>query len=73
MAAGRGPARSLLALGYAGWGPGQLDDEIQANGWLHLQSDDDLVFGLDQDSKWRRAVAMLGIDLALLSTTAGHA
>jgi len=73
MAAGEGPARSLLALGYAGWAPGQLDDEIQANGWLHLAADEELVYGLDQESKWRRAVAMLGIDLALLSTSAGHA
>jgi len=73
IATGQGPERSLLALGYAGWGAGQLDAEIQANGWLHLQSDDDLVFGGDQKSKWNRAVAMLGIDLALLSTTAGHA
>jgi len=70
---GNGPQHCLLALGYAGWAPGQLDSEIQANGWLHLESDNDLVFGVDQDTKWTRAVAKLGIDLTLLSSTAGHA
>jgi len=73
IASGDGPEKSMLALGYAGWGAGQLDDEIQANGWLHVKSSDELVFGRDQENKWQRAVAMLGIDLALLSTTAGHA
>ena len=70
---GQGPKMSMLALGYAGWGPGQLDAEIQANAWLHLASNDELVFGADQASKWSQAVTMLGIDLSLLSTTAGHA
>ena len=73
ISAGEGPKMSLLALGYAGWGPGQLDAEIQANAWLHLESNDDLVFGVNQESKWSQAVTMLGIDLTLLSTTAGHA
>ncbi len=70
---GNGPRHCLLALGYAGWAPGQLDSEIQANGWLHLESDNELVFGADQDTKWSRAVAKLGIDLTLLSSSAGHA
>ena len=73
MASGRGPEKSLLALGYAGWAPGQLDYEIQANGWLHVAADDDLVYDQDQDNKWTRAVSLLGIDVALLSPTAGHA
>jgi putative transcriptional regulator len=70
---GRGPRHSLFALGYAGWAPGQLDAEIQANGWLSVAADDDIVFDPDQDGKWRRALAKLGIDLSMLSTDAGHA
>ena len=70
---GRGPRHSIFALGYAGWAPGQLDAEIQANGWLSVAADDDIVFDPDQDGKWRRALAKLGIDLSMLSTDAGHA
>ncbi len=73
IAAGQGPRRSLLALGYAGWGPGQLDSEIQANGWLNVAADEDLIFSEDLDKKWDRAIAKLGVDIALLSTEAGHA
>jgi putative transcriptional regulator len=73
IAAGGGPRRCLLALGYAGWGPGQLDDEIKANGWLHVQADEDLVFGSDLDSKWERAMGKIGIDPRMLSDVAGHA
>jgi putative transcriptional regulator len=70
---GEGPRRSLLALGYAGWAPGQLDAEMQANGWLSVSADADLVFDPEFEGKWRRALAKLGIDLTLLSTEAGHA
>jgi putative transcriptional regulator len=70
---GDGPQRSLLALGYAGWAPGQLDAEMQANGWLSVDADADLVFDHDNDGKWQRALAKLGIDLTMLSTDAGHA
>ena len=73
MADGQGPRRSLLALGYAGWGPGQLDSEIQANGWLHVEADDGLVFGADLDNKWTEAISKLGFDLSMLSGEAGHA
>ncbi len=73
IAAGRGPQRSLLALGYSGWGPGQLDSEILANGWLSVDSDSDLVFGPDLDNKWERAMGKLGIDPRMLSDDAGHA
>ncbi len=73
MAVGSGPRRRLLALGYAGWGPGQLDSEIQANGWLHVAADEKLVFDSDLDSKWERAIAKLGVDLSMLSGDAGHA
>jgi putative transcriptional regulator len=70
---GQGPRRSLLALGYAGWAPGQLDAEMQANGWLSVSADADLVFAADLDATWQRAIAKLGIDLSMLSTDAGHA
>jgi putative transcriptional regulator len=70
---GEGPRRNLLALGYAGWAPGQLDAEIQANGWLSVEADPELVFDDDSDGKWQRALAKLGVDLTMLSTDAGHA
>ena len=70
---GSGPAHSILALGYAGWAPGQLDAEIQANGWLSVPADPALVFDDDFDGKWRRALGKLGIDLSMLSSEAGHA
>ncbi len=73
IAEGEGPRHSLLALGYAGWGPGQLDAEIQANAWLHAPADDEIVFGTDLESKWRQAAEKLGIDISLLSSDAGHA
>src|SRR5262244_1883530 len=73
MAAGGGPRKSLLALGYAGWGPGQLDAEIQANGWLSVSSDEALVFDDDLDNKWERAIHKIGIDFSMLSGEAGHA
>jgi putative transcriptional regulator len=73
IASGTGPRRCVLALGYAGWAPGQLDAEIQANGWLLVPPDLDLVFGLNHDTKWERAIAKIGIDLSLLSSEAGHA
>jgi putative transcriptional regulator len=73
MAVGKGPEKSLLALGYAGWGRGQLDAEIQSNSWLHVDPDDALVFGSDLDGKWERAIAKLGFDFKMLSGDAGHA
>ncbi|MGH6902831.1 MAG: YqgE/AlgH family protein [Geminicoccaceae bacterium] len=73
IARGAGPRHRVLALGYAGWAPGQLDAEIQANGWLLVPADLDLVFGGENDAKWQRAIAKIGIDLSLLSSEAGHA
>lgn len=73
IATGAGPKRAILALGYAGWAPGQLENEIQHNGWLHCPADTDLVFGKDVDGKYERALRKLGIDLAMLSNEAGHA
>jgi putative transcriptional regulator len=70
---GEGPRRSLLALGYAGWGPGQLDAEIQANGWLHVAADENIVFDDECKDKWQRALGKLGIDPIALSGDAGHA
>lgn len=72
-AAGHGPQPAFLALGYAGWGPGQLDSEILANGWLTADRLDDLVFGSDNAGKWRAALGGLGIDPLALSPSAGHA
>jgi putative transcriptional regulator len=73
IARGDGPRERVLALGYAGWGAGQLDAEIQANGWLMVPADHDLVFGVDNEHKWHRAIAKIGVDLSLLSSEAGHA
>ena len=73
IARGRGPSRSLLALGYAGWGPGQLEDEIARNGWLTAEASEDLVFGANDGAKWQAALAGIGIDPLTLSPTAGRA
>jgi putative transcriptional regulator len=68
-----GPKRGFLALGYAGWGPGQLDQEIQDNAWLSAPASVDLMFDSEHGTKWRRAMAILKVDPILLSDTAGHA
>jgi len=73
LARGAGPARSLLALGYAGWGPGQLEGEIQANGWLTAPADAELVFGLRDSEKWGAALRSISIDPRLLSAEGGRA
>jgi putative transcriptional regulator len=70
---GGGPRHSLFALGYAGWGPGQLDAEIQANGWLWVAADEAIVFDTDHDGKWARALDKLGVNLSSLSSDAGRA
>lgn len=73
IASGEGPKKSLLALGYAGWGAGQLDHEIKENGWLNVEADDDLLFENDLDSRWQGAMEKIGIDPRMLSDDAGHA
>jgi putative transcriptional regulator len=73
IARGDGPASAILALGYAGWAPGQLESEIQGNGWLHCTSDSDLIFGTDIAAKYEKALKKIGIDLGMLSSEAGHA
>jgi putative transcriptional regulator len=67
------PRRSLLALGYAGWGPGQLEREIRENVWLTVEPDETLIFGGDHLHKWQMALNKLGIDPSLLSAEAGRA
>jgi putative transcriptional regulator len=73
IAEGGGPRKRLLALGYAGWAPGQLENEIQANGWLITDADDDVLFSYELEQKWNGALQKLGIDPAALSGTAGRA
>ncbi len=72
MALGKGPDRAIVALGYAGWAAGQLESELQMNGWLLCDPDEDLVFGEDDDRKWDRALKKLGVDPSLLGA-GGHA
>ncbi|MFZ1208793.1 MAG: YqgE/AlgH family protein, partial [Pseudolabrys sp.] len=73
IARGNGPASAILALGYAGWAPGQLEQEIQQNGWLHCAADPELIFGKDTGTKYQKALRKIGIDLGMLSSEAGHA
>ena len=73
LARGDGPASALLALGYSGWGPGQLESEIRDNGWLTCDASPELVFGDDDDAKWMAALKSLGVDALMLSSEAGRA
>jgi len=73
IAEGGGPRHGILALGYAGWGPGQLEDEIARNAWLNVAADEALLFEGTPDEKWRKALAKMRIDPLLLSGHAGHA
>lgn len=73
IAIGDGPESAVLALGYAGWAPGQLENEMQQNGWLHCAADPDLIFGPNIETKYVRALRKLGVDFGMLSSEAGHA
>lgn len=73
LAEGRGPERLLIALGYAGWGPGQLEREMAENAWLSGPADADILFRTPYEQRWAAAAALLGVDLSLLSGDAGHA
>jgi putative transcriptional regulator len=73
IAKGGGPENAILALGYAAWSAGQLETEIQDNGWLHCAADPDLIFGTDADKKYDKALRKIGINPAMLSSEAGHA
>lgn len=73
IASGGGPNRFILALGYAGWGRGQLENEVTQNAWMIAEPDDEIIFNTELEQKWPRAMSMLGVDVAMLSTEAGHA
>jgi putative transcriptional regulator len=73
MAAGNGPRKALMALGYAGWGAGQLEMEMSANAWLSVPASTDILFDTPFEERWRKAARLLGIDLATISSQAGHA
>src|SRR6266498_1298317 len=73
IAHGEGPQSAVLALGYAGWAPGQLENEITQNGWLNCDADQELIFGPDIGGKYEMAMRKIGIDLGKLSSDAGHA
>lgn len=69
----QGPKESLIALGYAGWGAGQLEDELAQNAWLSVPATAGIIFNRPFDQRWRAAAALLGVDLALISDDVGHA
>lgn len=73
IAQGTGPKNYIVALGYTGWGEGQLEEEINRNSWLNIEADEELLFRTDLDLKWARAMAKLGVDIAMLSSHAGNA
>jgi putative transcriptional regulator len=73
MANGAGPGEQLVALGYAGWAAGQLEDEIARNGWLTVKADLDVIFGMAPESRYEAAMSALGVSAANLSGEAGHA
>jgi putative transcriptional regulator len=73
MARGEGPKQGFMALGYAGWGPGQLDEEILQNTWLNVPADEAIIYDADDQTKWQRALAKLRISPGMLSGEAGRA
>ncbi|MEM6825165.1 MAG: YqgE/AlgH family protein [Pseudomonadota bacterium] len=73
IAVGKGPKQAILALGYSGWGPGQLETEFQANGWLVGDAEPEIVFHEDAEAKWTAALKAMGVDAVALSSDAGHA
>jgi len=73
VANGSGPHRFLLTLGYAGWGAGQLEEELSRNGWLTVQADPEIIFSVPPEERFAAAIRLLGIDISMLSGDAGHA
>jgi len=73
IANNEGPEKSLIALGYAGWGPGQLEYELSENAWLSCPATEEIIFNTPLEKRWRAAALLLGIDLQLLSNQTGHA
>lgn len=71
--AGKGPGRVLIALGHAGWGPGQLENELAENAWLTARADPDILFDRPSAERWRAAAELIGIDVNLMSSASGHA
>jgi len=73
IAAGKGPKDSLIALGYAGWGAGQLETEMAQNAWLSVPADAEIIFSTPVEQRWQKAAELLGVNLNLLSDDIGHA
>jgi putative transcriptional regulator len=73
MAQGKGPTHSLIALGYAGWSPGQLEDEVLNNAWLTSPANNDILFEMPNDRRWEAAAKMVGVNIHQISGQAGHA
>ena len=73
LSGGNGPRRVLITLGYAGWGAGQLEDELSRNGWLTVDADPAIIFDTPAEQRYQRALSLLGIDPAFLAQEAGHA
>ncbi|MDX9741323.1 MAG: YqgE/AlgH family protein [Gammaproteobacteria bacterium] len=73
IARGEGPARCLITLGYAGWGPGQLEQELAENAWINVSVDDRILFEVEHDLRWEAAAALTGVDIHRLSADIGHA
>lgn len=73
IANNQGPEQSIIALGYAGWGPGQLEQEMVANAWLNCPAEEQIIFNTPSDQRWQAAANLLGVDLQLLSNDPGHA
>ncbi|MGB9429622.1 MAG: YqgE/AlgH family protein [Gammaproteobacteria bacterium] len=73
LARGEGPSRTFVALGYAGWGAGQLETELAANSWLTIPADQRIIFETPAEQRWQAAAQLIGVDLSLLSGDAGHA
>ena len=73
IARGEGPSQAVMALGYAGWGAGQLEEEIRSNAWLNVPVDPAILFDTPYEDRWRAAMKLLGVDSSRLSTHAGHA
>ena len=73
LARGAGPGKTLVALGYAGWGAGQLETELAANSWLSTPADKRIIFETPVEQRWQAAARLIGVDIALLSGDAGHA
>ena len=73
MAGGKGPREQLVALGYAGWAAGQLEDEISNNGWINVEAQPGIIFDTPVAERYDKALSLLGIDAGMLSSAAGHA